>query len=74
MVHGRMLDGEPRIGQLAEADVGFLARVHGIELVRLSDGKENVALTFLPTTQDDVAGWVALQLVGGEISLHDRTD
>lgn len=74
VVHGQMLDGEPRIGQLAETKIGFRARVHGIEFIRLSGGKENLALTFLPTTKDDVVGWVALQLVGGEIALRDRID
>ena len=70
VVHGALLDGMVRVGQIASAP-GFKARVHGVEHVRLNASEEDLALTFLPPSHGDVAGWIALQLAGGELTLSE---
>ena len=71
-VHGEIVDGVARIGQTAMTDVGFSARVHGVEFVRLADGHEDVALTFLPRDAAEAERWRDLPLAGRELELVER--
>jgi hypothetical protein len=71
-VHGEIVDGVAHIGQFASSPSGFQARVHGVEFVRLADGHEDLALTFLPGPTDDVAAWQSLTTAGDEIQLAER--
>jgi hypothetical protein len=71
-VHGELVDGVARIGQIAHIGDGFHARVHGVELVRLADGHEDLALTFLPPSAEEASRWNALALAGQEIELRER--
>ena len=71
-VHGEIVDGIARIGQTAMTDTGFRARVHGVELVRLADGRDDVALTFLPRDSAEAERWHNLPLAGQELELVER--
>ena len=71
-VHGEIVDGIARIGQTAMTDTGFRARVHGVEFVRLADGREDIALTFLPRDDAEAARWQDLALAGRELELVER--
>lgn len=71
-VHGEIVDGVARIGQFASAPSGFQARVHGVEFVRLADGREDIALTFLPRDAAEAARWSGLSLAGEDIELRER--
>ena len=71
-VHGEIVVGVPRIGQTAIAETGFRARVHGVEFVRLADGREDVALTFLPRDSAEAERWYGLPLAGQELELVER--
>jgi hypothetical protein len=71
-VHGEIVDGIARIGQFASSPSGFRARVHGVEFVRLADGREDLALTFLPTKPDEVSAWQSLATPGEELELAER--
>jgi hypothetical protein len=71
-IHGEIVDGIARIGQFASSPSGFKARVHGVEFVRLADGREDLALTFLPARPDDMAAWQSLATPGQELELAER--
>jgi hypothetical protein len=71
-VHGEIVDGIARIGQFASSPSGFRARVHGVEFVRLGDGREDLALTFLPTKPDEITTWQSLATPGQELDLAER--
>ena len=71
-VHGQIVDGIARIGQFASSPSGFRARVHGIEFVRLGDGREDLALTFLLTKPDEITTWQSLATPGQELDLAER--
>jgi hypothetical protein len=71
-VHGEIVDGVARIGQFASSPLGFRARVHGVEFVRLGDGREDLALTFLPTKPDEITTWQSLATPGQEFDLAER--
>jgi hypothetical protein len=71
-VHGEIVDGIARIGQFASSQSGFRARVHGVELVRLADGHEDLALTFLPSKPDEITTWQSLATAGEELELAER--
>jgi hypothetical protein len=71
-IHGEIVDGIARIGQTAMTDTGFRARVHGVEFVRLADGREDVALTFLPRDNAEAERWHRLPLAGQELELVER--
>jgi hypothetical protein len=72
IIHGELADGVARIGQFASASTGFLGRVHGVELVRLADGHEDLALTFVPRDAAEAARWRAVAIVGEELNLAER--
>lgn len=57
VVHGELLDGVVRIGQYVSAPADFPARVHDVEVVRLPDGHEDLALMFLPASAAQAAEW-----------------
>lgn len=71
VVHGFMIEGEPRIGQIATGDCGFQARVHGFDHIRSAVGEIDLALLFLPPACDQAVASIALRLSGGEISLTE---
>ena len=71
-VHGEIVDGVVRIGQFASSQSGFSARVHGVEFVRLGDGREDLALTFLPTKPEQITAWQSLATAGQELELAER--
>jgi hypothetical protein len=71
-IHGEIVDGIARIGQFASSPSGFRARVHGVEFVRLGDGREDLALTFLPTKPDEITTWQSLATPGQELDLAER--
>jgi hypothetical protein len=71
-IHGEIVDGVAHVGQYASAASGFRARVHGVEFVRLADGKEDLALTFLPLTSEERTQWQLLSLEGEELELSER--
>ncbi|HJR63181.1 MAG TPA: hypothetical protein VJ803_05720 [Gemmatimonadaceae bacterium] len=71
-VHGEIVDGVAHVGQFARSPSGFEGRVHGVEFVRLADGREDLALTFLPSTPEQSAAWQGLALPGEEIELAER--
>ena len=71
-VTGELVDGVARIGQIAQTAQGFRARVHGVEVVRLADGREDLALTFLPPSPEEASRWSTLALEGQEIELRER--
>lgn len=71
-VHGEIVDGIARIGQFASSPSGFRARVHGVEFVRLGDGREDLALTFLLTKPDEITTWQSLATPGQELDLAER--
>lgn len=70
-VHGEIVDGIARIGQIARGPEGFNARVHGVEFVRLADGREDLALTFLPRDDAEAAHWSRLPVAGHELELRE---
>jgi hypothetical protein len=70
-VHGELVDGVARIGQVASAPGGFQARVHGVEFVRLADGQNDLALTFLPRSAEEAARWQSLALAGQDLVLAE---
>ena len=70
-VHGEIVDGVARIGQIARGPDGFSARVHGVEFVRLADGHEDLALTFLPRDANEAQQWSRLPVAGQEIELRE---
>jgi hypothetical protein len=45
--------------------------VHGVEYVRLSGGREDVALTFRPANASELAQWQALTWPDAELVLAD---
>jgi hypothetical protein len=71
-VHGEIVDGTARIGQFASSPSGFKARVHGVEFVRLADGREDLALTFLPSKPDEITAWLSITTPGQELELAER--
>jgi hypothetical protein len=71
-VHGELVDGVARIGQHVNGPDGFRARVHGVEFVRTADGHEDLALTFLPRTDEEATRWQTLPLAGRELELNER--
>ena len=71
-IHGEIVDGVAHVGQYASAASGFRARVHGVEFVRLADGKEDLALTFLPLTAEERTQWQGLTMAGEELELSER--
>ena len=71
-VHGEIVDGIARVGQFASSPAGFKARVHGVEFVKLADGREDLALTFLPSRPDDMNAWQSLATPGAELELAER--
>jgi hypothetical protein len=71
-VHGEIVDGVARIGQFVASPSGFNARVHGVEFVRLADGREDLALTFLLTRPDQIAALQSLATPGEELELAER--
>jgi hypothetical protein len=71
-VHGEIVDGIARIGQFASSLSGFRGRVHGVEFVRLVDGREDLALTFLPSKPDEITAWQSLATPGQELELAER--
>jgi hypothetical protein len=71
-VHGEIVDGVARIGQFASSPSGFKGRVHGVEFVRLADGREDLALTFLLGKPEDMTAWQSLATPGEEIELSER--
>lgn len=71
-VHGEIVDGVARIGQFVSSPSGFNARVHGVEVVRLADGREDLALTFMPARPDQIAAWQSLATPGQELELAER--
>jgi hypothetical protein len=70
-VHGEIVDGIARIGQFASSLSGLRARVHGVEFVRLGDGREDLALTFL-LKPDEITTWQRLATPGQELDLAER--
>ena len=68
-LYGAMLEGDPRVGQIATTLDGFRARVHGVEFVRLNPREEYLALTFLAPDPGSEAALIGLELAGGEVSL-----
>jgi hypothetical protein len=70
-VHGEIVDGVARIGQFASSPSGFKGRVHGVEFVRLADGREDLALTFL-AKPEEMTAWQSLAASGEEIELAER--
>jgi hypothetical protein len=71
-VHGEIVDGVARIGQFASSPSGFNGRVHGLEVVRLADGREDLALTFLPGRPEEISTWQRLATPGQELELAER--
>ena len=71
-VHGEIVDGVARIGQIARGPAGFSARVHGVEFVRLADGREDLALTFLPRDPGERERWSSLRVAGQELELREN--
>jgi hypothetical protein len=71
-IHGEIVDGIARTGQFASSPSGFQARVHGVEFVRLADGHEDLALTFLPNGPDEIAAWQSVATAGLELELAER--
>ena len=71
-VHGEIVDGVAHVGQYASSASGFNARVHGVEFVRLPDGREDLALTFLPAGPDQLTAWQGLATPGQELELAER--
>ncbi|HJU90169.1 MAG TPA: hypothetical protein VJ672_12290 [Gemmatimonadaceae bacterium] len=57
VVHGELVDGVAHIGQYVSAPENFSARVHDVEVVRLADGHEDLALTFAPASAEQAAAW-----------------
>lgn len=57
VVHGELLDGVARIGQYVSAPSDFPERVHDVELVRLADGHQDLALLFQPTSSAQAREW-----------------
>ena len=57
VVHGELLDGVAHIGQYVQAPENFSARVHDVEVVRLPDGHEDLALMFVPASAEQAAVW-----------------
>jgi hypothetical protein len=71
-IHGEIVDGVAHVGQYASAASGFRARVHGVEFVRLADGKDDLALTFLPVNAEERTRWQMLAMAGEELELSER--
>ncbi len=72
VIHGELADGVARIGQFASTPGGFLGRVHGVEFVRLADGHEDLALTFVPRDAEEIARWRTTVRPGEELNLAER--
>jgi hypothetical protein len=72
VIHGELANGVARIGQFASAPDGFVARVHGVEFVRLADGHEDLALTFVPRDAAEAARWRGRAFSGEELDLAER--
>jgi hypothetical protein len=70
-LHGSIAEGVVRAGDLAVAESGFRAWVHGVEFVRLSAGSEDVALTFRAGSASELAQWQGLTWPEVEIVLTD---
>ena len=70
-VHGEIVDGVAHIGQFASSPSGFSGRVHGVEFVRLADGREDLALTFLPARPDQISAWQSIARPGEELELAE---
>jgi len=71
VVHGEIVDGVAHAGQYVTSDANFAARVHGVELMRLADGKEDLALTFLPPDGARVDAWRHLPLADCMLELSE---
>lgn len=71
VVHGEIVDGIARPGQYATTSGDFTARVHGVELMRLPDGHEDLALTFLPPSPGQADAWRQLPLTDCVLELRE---
>ncbi len=71
VVHGEIVDGVAHAGQYVTSDTDFAARVHGVELMRLPDGHEDLALTFLPPDGAQADAWRRLPLADCVLELSE---
>jgi translation elongation factor EF-Tu-like GTPase len=73
VAHGKVLAGTVRRGQHVVVPPGLSAPVDAVESVLLSatEGRANVALCFRYNTEEDLAQWRSLGLIGQTLELTD---
>ena len=71
VVHGQIVEGAVRTGQLVVQPVGLAAPVHAVESVLLaaSTGRANPALGFEYRDEGELSQWQALELQGETLEL-----
>lgn len=71
IVHGQVLDGTVRVGQVVERPDGLGAAVRAVKFALLSarEGRENPALGFEYRDENELVRWQALALRGKTLEL-----